>query len=37
MHEAAKVIGVPQRTAERIWTYARSFLLKELRVEGSEA
>jgi RNA polymerase sigma factor (TIGR02999 family) len=37
MHEAAKVIGVPQRTAERIWTYARSFLLKELRAEGSEA
>jgi RNA polymerase sigma factor (TIGR02999 family) len=31
MHEAAAVLGVPQRTAERIWTYARSFLLKEMR------
>jgi RNA polymerase sigma factor (TIGR02999 family) len=28
MSEAARVLGVPQRTAERIWTYARSFLLK---------
>ena len=34
MHEAATVLGVPQRTAERIWTYARSFLLKEMRPEG---
>jgi RNA polymerase sigma factor (TIGR02999 family) len=32
--EAATVLGVPQRTAERIWTYARSFLLKEMRPEG---
>jgi RNA polymerase sigma factor (TIGR02999 family) len=31
MPEAAKVLGVPQRTAERIWTYARSFLLKEMQ------
>jgi len=34
MSEAATVLGVPQRTAERIWTYARSFLLKEMRPEG---
>jgi RNA polymerase sigma factor (TIGR02999 family) len=34
MPEAAAAIGVPQRTAERIWTYARSFLLKEMRSEG---
>jgi RNA polymerase sigma factor (TIGR02999 family) len=34
MPEAATVLGVPQRTAERIWTYARSFLLKEMRPEG---
>jgi RNA polymerase sigma factor (TIGR02999 family) len=34
MHEAGMVLGVPQRTAERIWTYARSFLLKEMRPEG---
>jgi RNA polymerase sigma factor (TIGR02999 family) len=31
MPEAAAVLGVPQRTAERIWTYARSFLLKEMQ------
>jgi RNA polymerase sigma factor (TIGR02999 family) len=31
MPEAAQALGVPQRTAERIWTYARSFLLKEMR------
>ncbi len=34
MPEAAAALGVPQRTAERIWTYARSFLLKEMRPEG---
>ncbi len=34
MPEAAAAIGVPQRTAERIWTYARSFLLKEMRPES---
>jgi RNA polymerase sigma factor (TIGR02999 family) len=34
MHEAATALGVPLRTAERIWTYARSFLLKEMRPEG---
>ena len=34
MPEAATVLGVPQRSAERIWTYARSFLLKEMRPEG---
>jgi RNA polymerase sigma factor (TIGR02999 family) len=33
MQEAAAALGVPQRTAERIWTYARSFLLKEIRPE----
>jgi RNA polymerase sigma factor (TIGR02999 family) len=34
MPEAAQALGVPQRTAERIWTYARSFLLKEMQPEG---
>jgi RNA polymerase sigma factor (TIGR02999 family) len=34
MLEAAKVLGVSERTADRIWTYARSFLLKEMRAEG---
>ncbi len=33
LHEAAKVLGVSERTAERIWTYARSFLLNEIRSE----
>jgi RNA polymerase sigma factor (TIGR02999 family) len=28
---AAEVLGVSPRTADRIWGYARSFLLKELR------
>jgi DNA-directed RNA polymerase specialized sigma24 family protein len=31
MQEAAGTLGLPQRTAERIWTYARSFLLDEMR------
>src|SRR5262249_11808051 len=34
MPEASAALRVPQRTAERIWTYARSFLLKEMRSEG---
>jgi RNA polymerase sigma factor (TIGR02999 family) len=34
MREAAQAMGLPQRTAERIWTYARSFLLKEMRSES---
>jgi RNA polymerase sigma factor (TIGR02999 family) len=33
LNEAAKVLGVSERTAERIWTYARSFLLNEMRSE----
>ena len=28
--EAAAALGLAERTADRIWTYARSFLLKEL-------
>jgi RNA polymerase sigma factor (TIGR02999 family) len=34
MPAAAAALGVSQRTAERIWTYARSFLLKEIQPEG---
>jgi RNA polymerase sigma factor (TIGR02999 family) len=34
MQEAAKVLGVSERTADRIWTYARSFLFKEMRPES---
>jgi RNA polymerase sigma factor (TIGR02999 family) len=29
--QAAEVLGVSARTAERIWRYARTFLLKELK------
>lgn len=32
--EAAAAIGVSERTADRVWTYARSFLLMELGPEG---
>jgi RNA polymerase sigma factor (sigma-70 family) len=28
--QAASALGLPERTADRVWTYARSFLLKEL-------
>jgi RNA polymerase sigma factor (TIGR02999 family) len=34
MREAAAALGVSERSAERLWTYARSFLLKEMRSEG---
>jgi RNA polymerase sigma factor (TIGR02999 family) len=30
MREAAGVLGLPERTAERVWAYARSFLRKEM-------
>jgi len=33
MHEAARVLGISERTADRIWTYARSFLFKEMCIE----
>lgn len=29
--QAAEALNIPLRTAERIWTYARAFLLKELK------
>jgi RNA polymerase sigma factor (TIGR02999 family) len=31
MHEAAKALGISDRTADRVWNYARSFLLNEMR------
>jgi RNA polymerase sigma factor (TIGR02999 family) len=31
--EAAASLGISERTAERLWTYARSFLLKEMSPE----
>jgi RNA polymerase sigma factor (TIGR02999 family) len=32
--QAAQALGVSSRTADRIWAYARAFLLKELRSAG---
>ena len=30
-HEAAAAIGVPSRTADRIWAYARAWLIQEIQ------
>jgi RNA polymerase sigma factor (TIGR02999 family) len=30
-HDAAQVLGISDRTAERIWHYARTFLFRELK------
>src|SRR5262249_12349904 len=32
--QAAQALGVSSRTADRMWAYARAFLLKELRSAG---
>ena len=34
MREAAEALGLPERSAERLWTYARSFLAKEMGPPG---
>jgi RNA polymerase sigma factor (TIGR02999 family) len=34
MEEAASVLGLPLRTAERRWTYARAWLRRWMEVEG---
>ena len=34
MQEAAAALDLPGRSAERLWTYARSFLAKEMRPAG---
>jgi len=31
MEEAASAIGLPKRTAESVWTYARTWLFREIR------
>ena len=31
MEEAAAAIGLPKRTAESLWTYARAWLSREIR------
>jgi RNA polymerase sigma factor (TIGR02999 family) len=35
MREAAAALSLPERSAERLWTYARSFLAKELGPAGA--
>ena len=34
IREAAEVLGLPQRTAERNWTYARTWLQRELSTDA---
>ena len=34
--EAAAILNLPERTAERTWTYARAWLLKELQKMTAE-
>jgi RNA polymerase sigma factor (TIGR02999 family) len=34
MRESAAALGLPERSAERLWTYARSFLAKEMGPAG---
>ncbi len=34
MPEAAKILGLSQRTAERLWTYARTWLCEKLQDAG---
>jgi RNA polymerase sigma factor (TIGR02999 family) len=34
MREAAAALGIPERTTERLWNYARSFLAKEMGTGG---
>ena len=35
-HQAAEVLGIPRRTADRHWAYARAWLFQELRADSSE-
>jgi RNA polymerase sigma factor (TIGR02999 family) len=37
IEEAAKLLGIPSRTAYREWTYARAWLFRKVRDEGSES
>jgi DNA-directed RNA polymerase specialized sigma24 family protein len=34
--EAAAALGIPERTADRVWTYARSFLFKQLNPDAEQ-
>jgi hypothetical protein len=35
MPEAARVLGISQRMAERLWTYARAWLRERIDAAGS--
>jgi len=35
MHEAAAALALPERSAERLWTYARAFLAQEMGPAGA--
>ena len=37
IREAAEVLGMPQRTAERNWTYARTWLQRELSTDADQS
>jgi RNA polymerase sigma factor (TIGR02999 family) len=36
-HQAAQALGLADRSAERMWTYARAFLLKQIRSGDGKA
>ena len=36
IHQAAEILGLPHRTADRYWAYARTWLYRE-RCEGDES
>jgi hypothetical protein len=36
MPEAAQVLGISLRTAERLWTYARAWLHQQIKNAGGE-
>jgi DNA-directed RNA polymerase specialized sigma24 family protein len=35
--EAADILGIPARSADRIWAYARVYLFNELRSQDGQA
>jgi hypothetical protein len=35
MEEAAELIGVSLRSTQRLWAYAKAWLLEELATDGS--
>jgi RNA polymerase sigma factor (TIGR02999 family) len=37
MSEAARILGISQRTAERLWTYARAWLRQRINKDASDS